>query len=173
MKLNYEKDTRIDPNALDVEWLNQAELMRRYASHAAYTKKAMDDAKERLDVGKAQIEMDIRKNPENYGIPKVTEAAIQSTILLQNEYQELSEMFIETKYENDIAIGVVKAIDQKKTALENLVRLLSVAYFAGPQTPRDIAEEWREEIKGKERKEKNTKVKINRKKDKETIKEKK
>lgn len=162
MELNYEKDINVDPNALDTGWLRQAELMRRYATHAANMKKEMDMAKERLDIGKAQIEMDIRKAPEKYELVKVTEGAIQSTILLQGEYQELSQAYIEARYENDVAIAAVRAVDQKKTALENLVRLLSVSYFAGPQTPRDISHLWEEEIKEKERKEKNTKVKIAR-----------
>lgn len=160
MELDYEKDIKIDPDALDVEWLKQAELMRRYTTHAANMKKEMDESKERFDMGKAKMEMEIRKYPEIYGLTKVTEGAIQNTLLLQEEYQKLSGAFIEARYENDIATAAVRVIDQKKTALENLVRLLSASYFAGPQTPRDISDNWNREIEERGRKEENTAVKI-------------
>ncbi len=157
--LNYEEDVRIDPDALDIEWLRQAELMLLYTRHSANTKKELDDAKERLEVGKARIEMDIRKNPSAYGLEKITEGAIQSTIILQKELLDLSQKFAEARYENDVAIAAVRAIDQKKSALENLVRLLGASYFAGPQVPRDLSKEALEE---RERKQQNSKVKIKR-----------
>lgn len=155
--LNYAEDVKIDPNALDVEWLEQPELMRKYAKHSADTKRAMDEAKERFEIGRARIEMDIRSDPAAYGLSKATEASIQSTVLLQKEYQELSQEYQEARYENDVAIAVVRAVDQRKTALENLVRLLSASYFAGPQSPRDLYQENLENIK---RKKENSKVKV-------------
>ena len=162
LNLNYEQDVSIDETALDVEWLQQANLMYKYARHQAETKKAMDEAKERLDFIKAKVEMDIRANPENYGLSKVTESAVASAILLQPEYQEASKKYVEARYENDMAVAAVRAIDQKKTALENLVKLLSVSYFAGPSAPRDLSLKWNEHIKRKEQKELNKNVKIRR-----------
>lgn len=162
-ELNYEEDVRIDPDALDVEWVEQAELMKRYAVHAADMKRELDNAKEKYEVGKARIEMEIRNSPDSYGLNKVTEAAIQSTIQLQGEYREISRIYTEAKYEYDVAVAVVRAIDQRKTALENLVKLLSASYFAGPQTPRNLSQEWLQE---RERKEKNTNIKIKRRKEK-------
>ena len=162
MELHYEQDVSIDETALDVEWLQQSNLMYKYSRYQAETKKAMDEAKERLDFIRAKVEMDIRANPENYGLSKVTESAIASTILLQPEYQEASKKYIEAKYENDVATAAVRAIDQKKTALENLVKLLSVSYFAGPSAPRDLSLKWTEHIKRREQKEHNKNVKIRR-----------
>ena len=162
MDLNYEQDVSIDEIALDVEWLQQANLMYKYARYQAETKKVMDEAKERLDFIKAKLEMDIRANPEKYGLSKVTESAVASTILLQPEYQEASKKYIEVRYENDVAAAAVKAIDQKKTALENLVKLLSASYFAGPIAPRDLSLKWNEHIQRREQKEHNKNVKIKR-----------
>ena len=162
MDLNYERDVSIDETALDVEWLQQSHLMYKYAKYQADTKKVMDEAKEMLEFIRAKLEMDIRANPENYGLSKVTESAIASSILLQPEYQESSKKYIEAKYENDVAAAAVRAIDQKKTSLENLVKLLSVSYFAGPSAPRDLSLEWNERIKRKEQKEINKNVKIKR-----------
>lgn len=159
MTINYEKDTNIDPDALDVEWLDQAKLMRMYSNHAAEMKKEMDNMKEKIEYEKAKIEMDIRSNPENYGLSKVTESAIQSTILLQKEYQELIVEYSEKRYEYDIAISAVRAIDQKKNALENLVRLFTASYFAGPAVPRNLYNEYMKKEEGRRN---NAKIKIKR-----------
>ncbi len=140
-ELDYETDVQIDPTALDVAWLEQAELMGKYAGYAATAKKAVDDAKERLDVGKAEIEMQVRGDPERFGLSKVTEAGVQSTILLQPNYQQLVQTYNTEKYEYEVAMAAVRAIDQRKTALENLVKLLGVSYFAGPKAPRDLYQE--------------------------------
>jgi len=156
-EINYEQDVAIDSNALDLEWLNQPELMRKYAKHMADAKKELDEAKERLDVGKARIETDIRANPEKHNMAKSTEAAIQSAIILQPEYQKLAREYSDAKYEYEVAGAVVRAIDQRKTALENLVRLLGLSYFAGPQSPRDLEQE---KLAEKSRKMENQKVKI-------------
>jgi hypothetical protein len=156
--MDYEKDTDIDEQALDVEWLQQAHLMRKYTKYASMKKKEMDEAKERLDFGKAQLQREIRNQPSDFGIAKVTEAGIESTVLLQPEYRELKQEYTKAQYEYDVAMGAVRAIDQKKTALENLVRLLGVSYFAGPVVPRDLTQE---SLKAKEQKAQNAKVKIN------------
>ena len=160
MDLNYEEDIRIDPTALDVEWLEQPELMRKYAKHVTEMEKLRDEAKERLEVGKAQIEMAIRNEPERFGLKKVTEGGIQSTILLQDEYKRLVQDYNDAKYEYGVAVAAVRAIDQRKTALENLVKLLTTSYFAGPKAPRDLYQEHLDHV---ERKRNNAKVKISRK----------
>lgn len=159
--MNYEEDIRIDPNALDVEWLEQPELMRKYAKHAALMEKEKDEAKERLDIVKARIELDIRDNPTTYNIQKVTEGTIQSVLLLQEGYQEANREFNDAKYEYNVAVAAVRAFDQRKTALENLVRLLSASYFAGPQVPRDL---YSEQSQKEAQRKKNTQVKIARRK---------
>ena len=160
MDLNYEEDIRIDPTALDVEWLEQPELMRKYAVHAAEMEKLRDAAKERLDVGKARIEMEIRNDPKKFGLEKVTEGSVQSTILLQDEYRQLVQEYNNSKYEYGVAVAAVRAVDQRKTALENLVKLLTTSYFAGPKAPRDLYQEHLDYV---ERKRANARVKISRK----------
>ena len=140
--LDYENDITIDPDALDVEWLRQADLMRRYSMHAAETRRLMDEAKERLDFVRSKLDSQIRSNPELYGISKVTESSIQAAIVLSAEYQEASREYIQAKYEYEATNAAVRALDQKRSALENLVKLLGLSYFAGPAVPRDLHAEY-------------------------------
>jgi hypothetical protein len=121
----------------------------------------MDHAKEDLDVVKAQLDRDIRAFPDNYGLGKLTETIVSNTIIIQPEYKDAIDQFLNAKYEYDMAMAAVRAIDQKKTALENLVRLHGQQYFAGPSVPRDLTKEWE---KTESQKQTNKKVSIRRKK---------
>lgn len=153
--MDYEKDMEIDESALDVEWLQQPRLMHKYAAKVADTKRNMDLAKERLDIIKAELDKEIRTDPDKFDIAKITEAVVGNTIVLSPEYQEASNEFIEAKYNFEMSVAAVRSIDQKKTALESLVKLHGQQYFAGPSVPRDLSKE----VQNKElQKQSNTKV---------------
>ena len=147
--MNYEKDLTIDPDSLDTEWLDQPRLMLRYASHASKLKMEVERAKEKLDIIRADLDKKIRVAPEEFGIVKLTESVITSTIITQVKFKAGNEAFLEVAYEANMAQGALRALEGKKTALENLVKLHGQQYFAGPSVPRDLSKEW--EIKEKQR----------------------
>lgn len=139
--MDYDVDIRIDETALDVEWLEQPSLMMKYARNAAEARKTLDEAKEALDVVKAQLDKAIREKPDKYNIDKITESVVSNTILLEPKYQVSNKKVLEAKYELDMAQAAVRAFDARKDALENLRSLLGMQYFAGPREPRDISHE--------------------------------
>lgn len=159
--MDYEQDLTIDESALDVEWLQQARLMMQYGRYCSECKLEMDKAKEHLEVTKAELDKDIRANPDSFDLTKITEGVVSNTIILQPEHQEALDAYLNAKYEFDMALNAVRAIDQKKAALENLVRLHGQQYFAGPSVPRDLSKEW--EAK-EQQTTSNSKVKMKRKK---------
>ena len=138
---SYEEEMGIDCTALDVEWLEQPRLMMKYGRLLAEARKAQDDAKEFLDYTKARLDNEIRQDPDSYGLAKATESSIAGAILLQEEYKEASAALTEAKYRTELLSTAVRAVDSRKTALENLVRLHGMSYFAGPAVPRDLAAE--------------------------------
>jgi len=139
--INYEEDIRIDPEMLDFEWNEQAEKMLKYSTIAANTAHKVDLAKENLDIVKAELSRDIRIDPDKFNIDsKLTESIVENTIILQSEYIAANHALLEAKYLADMAKGAVRAFDQRKDALENLVRLLGQQYFAGPKTPHDVSQ---------------------------------
>lgn len=142
--MNYEKDIAIEPDALDVCWLEQPNLMRKYTRHSALMQKRVDEAKEKLELVKAELDKEIRSNPSEYDLEKVTENVILATILVQEKYQTATTEFIEAKFELNVAKGAVDAVEHRKAALENLVRLYTGNYFAGPSVPRNITKDWEE-----------------------------
>lgn len=141
MDQNYEQDLAIDPYCLDEDWLKQSGLFMKYSVMAADAQKRRDQAKEKLDVVKAELDRSIRENPginNKYKLEKITEAVVTSTILVQPEYKVASDELIEANYELNILQSAVRAFDHKRAALENEVKLWLGSYFSGPKEPRDI-----------------------------------
>ncbi len=139
--MDYEKDVHINENDLDLECLEQPNLMRKYSQHLEFMKKERDRIKEKVDLVRAQLDKDIRSNPEEYDIAKITETVVSSAILMDPYYKKASEEYLDAKYEAGVAQGVVSAIDARKTMLELLVKLHGQNYFAGPRVPRDLSAE--------------------------------
>lgn len=140
--INYEQDVKIDGEALDIEWLAQPSLMMKYCQISAKAQMQMDAAKEMVDVVRSGLDKSIRENPEKYGIAKLTESVVLSTVIVQEQYTEAYGAYLKAKYEADMAKGAVRAIEHRKDALENLVRLFGQSYFAGPKMPRELNREW-------------------------------
>lgn len=140
--MNYEEDLLIDPTALDVEWLNQPHLMATYSRELARVELEVDTAKEKVDFVKAELDKEIRTDPESFDLAKATETAITNAILMQKKYKIAMEAYLQAKFEAKVVSGIVKSFDHRKSALENLVKLHGQNYFAGPSVPRDLSREW-------------------------------
>lgn len=138
---DYETDVVIDESALDVEWLEQPRLMMKYARKAAEARRKMDEAKENVEYIRAELDKEIRQDPDKFGIAKISETAIQNTILMEDSYRKASAEFAKHRFEADISRGAVSAFEHRRDALENLVRLHGQQYFAGPRVPRNLTEE--------------------------------
>lgn len=137
--MDYKHDMHIDENALDLELIDQPELMVKYSTLLAEAKQERDLVKEELDLKRAELDLDIRDDPEKYSLGKVTENAITNTIIQIEDYQEIQKKFHQANFEVNVLQGVVNAIDARKSALENLVKLHGQEYFAGPAVPHDLS----------------------------------
>jgi hypothetical protein len=114
--------------------------MVKYSRKLAEAKLERDLHKEALEFTRADLDRKIREDPDKYGLVKVTESALSSTILLNEKYQEKSSNFHDANFEVNLLQGVVNAVEQRKSALENLVRLHGQNYFSGPSVPHDLSE---------------------------------
>jgi hypothetical protein len=146
-ELNYEKDLRIDEDSLDLELLNQASLFMKYAKHYAFTQKVVEETRQALDIKRAEVDKAIRENPEKFKIEKVTEGAIQSTILTDKGYQEVNQKHLEAQYEKNMASNATQAVTMRKEMLEGMIKLLAQSYFAGPSVPHDLSKARKEREK--------------------------
>ncbi len=134
-------DLQIDEDKLDQEWLRQPELFFAYSIRLANAKRQMEEERRELDVTKAEIENDVRNNPEDYGLTKATEASVLATVTTQKGLKDANKKLIEAKHHVDILQATVNALDHRRRALENLVDLHGQGYFAEPRAKNQQARE--------------------------------
>ncbi len=143
-KSEFKQDLEIDPSQLDVEAAMQGELFFKWAERAAEARKRAEHSKFRLDILVATLGNDARRDPDSFGIQKVTEGSIDTAVKTSSEYQEAYEEWLETRSTAVILDKGVEAMEQKKRMIEVLITLHGQQYFAGPAVPRNLVEAWQE-----------------------------
>lgn len=146
--MKEDNDLRIDRTALDEEWLRQATLYHFNAVQLADARLDLDEAKDRLAVIEAELDLAIRQDPEKYGISKLTEKAIEHAVVLSSRYQKAKEETNQAKHLTDVLNAKVTGLDHKKKALEFLVQLENREFYSEPKAK----EQW-EDRQSKERRE--------------------
>lgn len=127
----------IDKSRLDWEWEMQPKHFHEAAIKSAEARQELERAKARLDVAEADAKLDIRRFPEKYNLEKlerVTEDVVKSAVLLHPKYQQAVGDVDNAKHVADMFAASVSAWDMRKRALENLVELLKLDYWAPPRT---------------------------------------
>jgi hypothetical protein len=140
MKSDYELDMEIHPDELDVEWLEQPQLMLKYTRKLAEVRERRDALKEKLEFTRAEIDKHVRENPDDYGISKITEGVVKAAVETDQDFLKVQDQVRKANFEVNVVTGVVQACEQRKQALENLVRLHGQSYFAGPSVPHNLPE---------------------------------
>lgn len=147
--MNFQNDIKIDHDALDVEFVKQASLYLKYSEELALAKDQRDRLKERVDVVKAEMDGMVRRNPAVYDIEKITETTVYSAVIQSKEYEEANKKYLDARLNAELIQAAVSALEQKKYALESLVKLLSMNYFAGPTEARDLSSEVKNRIEAR------------------------
>lgn len=150
--MNYEADMRIDEDALELELLEQPSLVAKYSRLLAEAKRDRDLLRENLDLVKAEINLDIRDNPTKYKLEKLTVDSVNACILMEDDFKKAQKDLNDSSFEVNVLTGVISAIDHRKSALENLVKLFGMDYFAGPAVPHNISELRKERLEEAESK---------------------
>jgi len=123
----------IDAYSLDSEWVQQANLYQDAIKLEAEALRELNDAKEKLLIRKAQIELDYRSGKGVDSDLKITDKAIDALLNANVELINLRKLVNKNKEEYDILSGFVTALEHKKKALENLVTLHVNGYYAEPR----------------------------------------
>ncbi len=130
---NYERDLEIDKYALDAECMDQPRRFIHWAELLAEATAMKDRSDQALEVTKAQVEQEVRINPEAFGIDKVTEAAIKSHTTTHPKVIKAYEEWVQAKYQVNILFAAKEALEQRKSMLENLVKLFLSGYWSDPK----------------------------------------
>lgn len=134
-------DIDVDLNRLDEQWVGQVRLRRHYGRLLADARRDLADAKAELKLVEAELKLAIRTKPDEFDLDKVTESAIEATVVVQPRYKAAQRRVIECQHEVDVLDeSAVAAIDHRKKALEDLVQLYLSGYFAAPRAPEGAKE---------------------------------
>jgi len=140
----FERDRTIDPSRLDVEAVQQADIFFDWAEQAAAARAKMERRKFELDVLEAQLNLECREEPEKFGLPRVTEAAVTMAVKACDRYINAYDALLRARANSALFDKAVEAMEQKKRMIEVLITLHGQQYFAGPSTPRDLPASYRE-----------------------------
>jgi len=133
---------QIDELNLDKECISLPTNILKYANRLADAKRDVDEAKNSLEVVKADLAKEIRDTPGKFGLEKVTEGSIKEIILTNPRCQKAAQALRDAEHHADLAGAVLSALNIKKSALSNLVELHGMGYFSNPK----ISERGREAV---------------------------
>jgi len=138
--LDFEKDIEIDPESLDIEWLRQPSLFLRYSQQQTIADRKTARKHEKLKTLRAELILHFNKK----GLPNVdrmSDAKVDAAVRNSPKYKEAKKEYLEAVYEADMIRVAVSSFHQKRSALENLVKLISLEYNAKPREPRELGGE--------------------------------
>lgn len=148
-KLDYEQDIKIETSALDLEWLDQAALSLKYGRHLSNLKSNQRHLEELKKTTRSELILEVNRNAEHLIGKKSPnagdiEAYYRSNQKYKDVVEELNDAIAEAEYAE---IAYQQISWTRKAALENLVKLHGMDYFAGPSVPRDLTKEWQDRQK--------------------------
>lgn len=140
---DIEADLEIDKYRLDKEWLNQPQLYIKYAMAAAYFNKAAALAEAEVKIVQANLETDAAEDPDaclGRGV-KASNERCKNYALMHPDYEKARHQAAQAKYQADMALSAVFACNQRKDALEQLVRLQGMEFNSAPIARDELSRE--------------------------------
>jgi len=135
----------IDEYNLEQEWSRQPKLFFEWAKKAADSRLKMDEAKTAVEITRAEVDSEVRANPARFGIEgRITEKVVEAAVCQSSRYAGAVRKLGVAKHRYDVLSALVSALEQRKSALENLVRLYLSNYYSEPKAPKDCKEELEE-----------------------------
>ena len=132
-KSEYDKDVFIDQDALDKELVNHGELFMKWAERLADALEERDLKKGEIDIKKAKLDKEIRSNPKEFDLEKVTESAISNVIILDEDLQELNKEYYACVKNINVLTAAKEEMHSRRKRIEKLVELWLGKYWSEPK----------------------------------------
>lgn len=171
-KFDFENEVDIDLDNLHKEWRIHSSVRYKYSCEVAHLDKVCKQQRKLIEVNKTKLKEAISKlilsiKEKN---PKFTVQQVDATaaghVNLEEPEKELSDVqdkLINLEYDLNMAKNALQAFDDRKTALENEVKLWTRSYFSSPTEERQIDPGKSIVTKGKEEITKEVRKTMNRK----------
>lgn len=142
MDLNYEEDMYIDMDNLEVEILNQSQLAMKYGKYLSECRKVHSLAEEKVKLTRSELNNKASKDPKRW-IPSKnpTVGNLEAYYRSHPKHIRAKEEAIAAEFELELAQIAFNEISRtRRFALENMVKLYGLQYFAGPKVPKSLEE---------------------------------
>lgn len=139
---DYKKSLKINKYDLLNELVKQPQKYMEWVEISARANIERDEAKTRLDIVKAEVEADIREDPEGYDLgenPK--EGAIKAAIIRDRRVKKAQREYMKAIEKSYILTRAETAFHQRKSMLTSLVQLDIRLHFADVTVPKEVKEE--------------------------------
>lgn len=124
--LNFEKDLAIDLDNLHEEWRSHARTRYNYACEVSHLERATKKAHENAKVVRSKLIKEAKE--KGAGNATLQEAYYRD----HEDHTQAKDTQINAEYDLSMAWNALNAFDNRKSALENEVKLWSRNYFATP-----------------------------------------
>ena len=132
-KFDFQNEIQIDLDALHEEWRTHANTRYKYASEVSYLDRVLKKIGEEIATVKAGLIKECKN--EN---AKATVQQIDAFCIENKSHITVKEKQIDAEYELNMAKNALRAFDDRKTALENEVKLWGGNYYSSPTEERKI-----------------------------------
>lgn len=141
MNRDIEADLAIDPNNLAEEWLRHPALFYHYSKGYAEAKKKASIYGERVKVIRSQLLKKARGDPKKHlKTAKPNAGDLEAYYRDHEDHKEAKEKLIEAEYQRDLYESIIYAFIHRREALEGMVELYKLKWFAGPFEPQELRE---------------------------------
>ena len=134
-RVRQELRLTVDENNLLDEWKGQAAMMLEYSIQLADARQEEDETKAALAVVVAELDAQIRDNPEEYGLQKATESGVFNAIQATEEHQAAVRAHNDARHAVRVLQAAVDALDHRKRTLQGMTDLWLRQYYADPKSP--------------------------------------
>lgn len=147
--INPEEDIRIDVEALDAECVKLPTLLQKYSDYLTYIEGELESLKDDLETAQNKLSIQIRNDPKEFGLDRITDKAITERTYTHVDVKELRKKVLEAKKKHSQFKGYINCLHRKDAQLKNLVLLHGQNYFVGPSSPTTLSENTNQHDKNK------------------------
>jgi hypothetical protein len=130
---DYESKLKVDKLRLDEALEYHAMYSNYFIKQCSLKEKELADAKTEHEKIKSQVELDYRTGVLKTDV-KITEGSIKALVTTNPEVIHTLNEYNALKYDVALWKGKIKVWDDKKSALENEIKLFGMSYFSVPNS---------------------------------------
>ena len=136
---DFEQELKIDLNTLEFEFMDQPIKVKKWGDLATDAEFIKNRAKDYLGQVIAETELDIRRNPDKYDIPKITDKLVATVALTIDVVKDAQLKYAETLRDLGNLKNSTNSLEHRRSSLKHLMESWQQGYWStdmkmGPNT---------------------------------------